>query len=355
MPSYNPFARGSAPVGTRRFTWTDTAREHTMPVDVWYPASEAHRGQDADPATMDTFEVVPGMGETRQQAVLDAEDATGRFPLIVFSHGFGGERRQSTFFYTHLASHGYVVASMDHVGNTTADMISGESPAGDAEVMDRFVVSRPKDASFVIDQMLAGASGHSIIADQIGMSGHSFGGWTTLKTIESDTRIKAGVPLAPGGGRTDNGFAEMSDTLSFDWGHQAPILYLVGEVDSVLPLAGMKDLYERNPAPRKTVVLLNADHFHFNDNIEQSHDGFKMLLGAMASGEDASPEIATMVEQMKPSSELTPGEHAYRMINGLGLARFDATLRGSADAAAILDSDLVALMAEHSIAVEVWQ
>ena len=76
---------------------------------------------------------------------------------------------------------------------------------------------------------------------------------------------------------------------------------------------------------------------------------------ARGSAPVGTRRFTTMVEQIKPSSELTPGEHAYQMINSLGLARFDATLRGSADAAAILDSNLVALMAEHGIAVEVWQ
>ena len=146
---------------------------------------------------MDTYEMVPGMGKSSQHAVKDAEALSGKYPLVVFSHGFGGERRQSTFFYTHLASHGYVVAAMDHVGNTTVDMISGASTAGDPAVTDRFIVSRPLDASFVISQMLDGASGHTVLPDQVGMSGHSFGGWTTLRTLETDTRIKAALPLAP--------------------------------------------------------------------------------------------------------------------------------------------------------------
>jgi hypothetical protein len=40
----------------------------------------------------------------------------------VFSHGYGAHRRQSTFFCTHLLSHGYVVA-MDHTGNTVFETI----------------------------------------------------------------------------------------------------------------------------------------------------------------------------------------------------------------------------------------
>ncbi len=346
MTDYNPFVRGSRPVGTRKYNWTDTARDHTMPVDVWYPATEAHRDQDMTPATMDTYEIVPGMGESSQYAVKDAEALSGEFPLIVFSHGFGASRRQSTFFCTHLASHGYVVAAMDHVGNTTADMISGVGSPGDPAVIDRFIVSRPQDASFVISQMLNCASGHSVLPEQVGMSGHSFGGWTALKTLESDTRVKAVLLLAPAGGFTS---ADPEDpfatSLSFQWGREVPTLYLVSDLDSITPLEGMQDLYRRNPDPRTSVVLNNADHFHFNDDIEQTHDGFKTMMTMMGGSE-------VVAEAMKSASELVAGQQAYDLINGLGLAHFDAHLRGNSSAQSLLSGDLVALLAERGTVIE---
>ena len=45
-----------------------------------------------------------------------------RSPVILFSHGFAGTRLQSRFICSHLASHGYVVASTDHAGNTFLDL-----------------------------------------------------------------------------------------------------------------------------------------------------------------------------------------------------------------------------------------
>ena len=71
---------------------------------------------------------------------------------------------------------------MDHVGNTIINMISGQSKTGDIKFMRRFILSRPADADFVIDQMIAGVQ-IEIDANRI-VSGHSFGGWTTLKTLE---------------------------------------------------------------------------------------------------------------------------------------------------------------------------
>ena len=360
MSDYNAFKRGIHPVGTRSFEWTDQARERTLPVDVWYPATSAYQGKDSDEASMDRYQLLPGTPEVTQLAVRDADSQTGRFPLIIFSHGFGGERRQSTFFYTHLASHGYVVAAMDHVGNTTADMLSGTGSAGDALVIEKFIEARPLDASFVIDQMLAGAANLDINADQIGMSGHSFGGWTTIKTLAVDARIKAALPLAPAGGvskATNDSESPMSSSLTFNWGRDVPTLYLVAELDSILPLDGMQDLYAKHPEPSAMIVLQNADHFHFNDHVEETHDGFKLMMGMMATGEDedAKQALDASLASMKASADLCPGEHAYTLINGLGLAHFDANLRGIAAADSLLHGDLESLMAGHGVNVRLME
>ena len=351
MNRYSPFERGPYPVGTRQFSWSDRGRDHTMPVDIWYPAASVHDGEDFDPEKMSRFELIPGLGESTQNAVINAMSQSGSFPLVVFSHGYGGERRQSTFFYTHLASHGYVVAAMDHVGNTTVDMLSGQS-ANDSELINSFMESRPVDASFLIDQMLAGASGLDIDEDRVGMSGHSFGGWTTLKTVERDARIKAILPLAPAGGKVDDE-NPMTASLSFDWQRPIPCLYIVSDLDSILPIAGMRDLYRRSPEPVSAIVLENADHFHFNDNVEATQDGYKAFMeAAIAQADEETKRTTTaMLSLMKPSTELVPGSHAYTLINGLGLAHFDAHLNAHSGAVDLLQGDLTALLADQGISV----
>ena len=349
MTEYNAFERGQYPVGTRSHAWTDASRARTLPVDVWYPATAQYTGQDLDEATQDNYETLPGMPESSQQAVRDADSEPGSYPLIIFSHGFGGEKRQSTFLYTHLASHGNVVAAMDHVGNTTEDMISGASEPNNATQLEQFMADRPADCSFVIDLMLAGNANLSIDAERIGISGHSFGGWTSLMTSGSDTRIKAALPLAPGGGISDEdeGAVGMSNTLNFDWNRSVPVLMLVADLDSILPLSGMQDLHGKIIAPHKTVVLNNADHFHFCDNVEQAHDGFKMMMSTMG------PEAAAMLEKMKSADELCPGDQANAFVRGLGLAHFEACLNGNLEAAKMLDGDLEKLMAAQGVTVTV--
>ena len=352
MNGYSPFERGPHPVGTRQFSWSDQSRNCTMPVDIWYPAASAHDGEDFDPEKMSSFDFLFGPGKNTQNAVMNARARSGTFPLVVFSHGYGGERRQSTFFYTHLASHGYVIAAMDHVGNTAVELLSGQA-AGDAESINRFMQSRPVDASFVIDQMLAGASDLDIDEDRIGMSGHSFGGWTTLKTVEKDTRIKAIMPLAPGGGGEVNDENPMASSLSFNWDRPIPCLYIVSDLDSILPIAGIQNLCQRNPEPALAVVLTNADHFHFNDHVEAAQDGYKAFIEAANANADEGTRRPTnaFLSATKPSTELVPGSHAHKLINGLGVAHFDAHLNDHAGAADLLQGDLPALLANQGISI----
>jgi predicted dienelactone hydrolase len=98
MTDYNPFHRGGHPVGTQSYEWTDAGRNRTLPVDVWYPAAVQHQGEDLADATRDHYQLMPGVPEVTQDAVRDANAEVGPFPLIIFSHGFGGDKRQSTFF-----------------------------------------------------------------------------------------------------------------------------------------------------------------------------------------------------------------------------------------------------------------
>jgi len=110
--------------------WSDAGRSgRPLPTEVWYPASEEFRGKDVAEGTRDNYELVPGLPPGWQEAVRDAEARKGPFPLVVFSHGFGGHRRQSTFLCTHLASHGYVVAAVDHTGNTIVEMVQFMMPS----------------------------------------------------------------------------------------------------------------------------------------------------------------------------------------------------------------------------------
>jgi dienelactone hydrolase len=350
MP-YDPFTRGPHPVGVRSHAPTDPTRRRPLPVELWYPAGEAARGRDVDPATRDTYEVLPGFPVVWQEAARDAAPRPGRYPLVLFSHGYGGHRRQSTFLCTHLASHGYVVAAVDHTGNTITDVLQlmvqlaggGALPDLGAQLAD-FIALRPDDVVFLLDALLGGldaAIAPLIDPTHVGMSGHSFGGWTTLKIAGREPRVGAALPLAPAGGWTHMPADVLRQSLDFDWPHPVPTTYLVAERDSLLPLRGMRELYERTPGAKRLFVLRNADHMHFCDRVEEVHEMFRAMPPPGA--------FADVAQHTPPIGELVPGEHGYRFTRGLGLAHFDAVLRGDAAARTLLD-DAVAALAAQGIA-----
>ncbi|MBW2315225.1 MAG: dienelactone hydrolase family protein [Deltaproteobacteria bacterium] len=340
--TYDPFSRGPHPAGVVSTESEDTARSRKLPLELWYPASDAHQGHDLDPDRQADYRPMPAAAPLPQAAVRDAAPAPGRHPVVAFSHGFAGHRCQSTFLCTHLASHGYVVVAPDHVGNTTMDVMmeamkmfqSGGAPPEPEEMVGRvheIADLRPCDLSHALDRALDGSLPiGDVDPERVAVSGHSFGGWTSLMVAGRDPRVRAAVPLAPAGGATDLPVNPFEERMDLDWPRAVPTLYVVADRDSLLPLRGMEELYAKTREPRSMVVLGNTDHQHFCDNAEQIHELFRaMQIPGPWGGLD-------LAARMAPFTELTPADEAALAIRGLTLAHLDAQLGERADAAAWL-------------------
>jgi len=318
-----------------------------LPTEVWYPATAAYKGQDLAEDTRDRYEVLAGLTEAWQSAVRDATAAEGRFPLIVFSHGYGGERRQSSFFGSHLASHGYVVAAPDHTGNTFADIaaaVMGAIAMG-AKPRDpnirQAVEDRPRDVVFVVDEL----SGDSQVDSRcIGFAGHSFGGWTALTATARDQRVAAVLPLAPAGGSSVIAGQAIAGLTELSWGREVPTLFIVAERDSLLPLAGMHELFGRTGSPKRMVVLLNADHMHFCDRPRQAHEMLRTVPGVTA--------VIDLETEIPPFSELCPAAHGLDATRGLGLAHFDGVLKGIDEAVVFGRDQAMSALSRRGIDVD---
>jgi len=337
--SYDPFQRGQFPVGARTVTLHDRARGRRLTAELWYPAGAAHAGQDRDPRTRDTYVLVPGLAPAWQEAVRGATPAAGRFPLAVFSHGFGGHRRQSTFLATHLASHGYVVASVDHAGNTALDLLQ-RSMLGLPVLGDPFsqtMADRPADVRFVIDAVAAGVPGVARAdVSRVAMSGHSFGGWTSLATVAREPRIACVTALAPAGGHP-----QFRRAIDLDFRREVPIAIAACELDSILPLAGIRQLHAHLPRPSAMLVLENADHMHFCDDAFRVHELFRAMPVRFV---DALAEIP-------PFESLVPEDHGHDVARGIALAQADAYVRDDARARAWLDADLPCAFRQRGIRI----
>jgi dienelactone hydrolase len=355
--AYDPFSRGSAPVGVRSIELEDPTRGgRRLSLELWYPAAAKHRGQDLDDATRDRFTIAAGMPQGAQRAVRGAEPAGGRSPLIAYFHGATGHRRESSELCTHLASHGYLVASPDFTGNTMADMLA--ALAGDAArmaPMDQSAADRPHDAKLVIDRVLAGANGLLADPERVGACGVSFGGWTTLALNSIDRRPKACFPIVPGWGKGPMKTEALQALVRLDdWGRPVPTFVLAAERDALILLGGLRELHGELRPPKRLAVLRNAGHLHFADNAEQGHE---MLRAMWKSGSfpvaDPDIDLAAIAEASRPFSELCRAEHGLDCVRGLCLAHMDSNLRGSAEARAFLDGDLVRSFAARGIDVEV--
>ena len=352
MPgSYEPFARGPFPVGVRSFA---LARGERRPqVELWYPADAAFAGADLDPERRDRFQMMPGVPVTPQAAVRDAAVRAGgeRWPLVVFSHGLGGHRRQSTFLCTHLASRGYVVAAPDHTGTMFLDAIgvftgSGRRDESGARMrawVEGGMAVRPGDVSATIDALLGGAVAAlagRIDAARIGMCGHSFGGWTALTTVARDTRLRAAVLLAPAGGRGGYGHDPLPAAVELAWSRPVPTLFIVAARDSILPLAMTRDLFARTHSPKRLVVIERADHMHFLDDAKKAHDLFRLMPAA----------FGPLAGTVSSFAELVPAAPAREAVRGLSLAHFDAHLRDDPGARAWLQGDVKGAIAARGAA-----
>lgn len=303
--------RGPYVVGTREFV-IDEDGERPLEATIWYPALNP---DDEDEITTYRFSLLEREGRALQDAEPDA--ASGPYPLIVFSHGLGGMRIQSLFYTEHLASYGFVVIAVDHPGSTFLDM----AVATDAESLLQSFALRPIEVLREIDFVESLAADGEIFAgivdmEQIAITGHSFGGYTTaslggaqLNTVSlrpicetegafegevsenqealcslgdladviaamrgldevpdslweptTDPRIRAIVPLAPWVSPIfdEEGFANIT----------VPTMIMVGSTDQVtVPEPNAYQMYEHIESQTKSLVVFeNADHFIFADS-----------------------------------------------------------------------------------------
>jgi predicted dienelactone hydrolase len=146
-------------VGQRTLSYEDDSRNRKLITEVWYPTLEKSSREDSSPFI-------------RTPTKRDAAISQGIFPLILFSHGTGGGRLTVEWFCAGLASKGYIVAAVDHFGNTFDNPIPIE-----------FIKfwERPQDIRFVLDQLLGShdISSH-VDSNNIGAAGFSLGGFTAI-------------------------------------------------------------------------------------------------------------------------------------------------------------------------------
>ncbi|MEP0050524.1 MAG: alpha/beta fold hydrolase [Roseobacter sp.] len=175
---------GTLPVGVQTLTFTNPDQidvlsidgneipkyDRPITVEVWYPAAADSTEPSQYTATMrDGVTQVTLTG----RATRDATPAEGqRFPLVVISHGYPGNRYLLSHLGENLASKGYVTVSIDHTDSTYSDQAAFGST----------LLNRPLDQKNVIDQMAAleTSLGDIVDTDVVAVIGYSMGGYGAL-------------------------------------------------------------------------------------------------------------------------------------------------------------------------------
>ena len=237
VPAGTVFADpGLHPVGVSTRTYIDPSRptspntdypgapDRTLVTEIWYPAVSAGRDTAVD-------------------------DTAGPYPIVMHSHGFTSFRTGMGQVASRLASHGYIVASIDYP-------LTNISAPGGPTVAD--VHNQPGDMSYVIDQLL---TDFSSAADpvEIGSMGLSLGGLTTwIATYHPefrDPRIRAAIGMAAPACMFKKSFFKTTET---------PRLVLHGSTDLIVPAReNGRRAFKGGKATRHYALLDNASHTGF--------------------------------------------------------------------------------------------
>ncbi len=307
-------------------------------VEIWYPAAPETdaRGDVVDLRAFlpqSFLDVAPEITvpTLATRAVRDAEVRRGGpFPLVLFSHGFGGFRQQSFDLTTHLASRGYVVVSTDHAGRGLGDVVPCllTSTIGDCSFGAFGDDPGPTDLAAVLAWLDGRPDAWADVVDleTIGVFGHSAGGGTTTAFTNAELRVDAAFPMAGAG--------------AFE--RALPSAIVSGSCDGIVPEAGDGGLITLGDTTSEgTWSLVGAGHLAFSDLCAAD---FGAVGDQVLAREDANSALVPLLLDLgtdgcptgEPNAELEgcaegflPLDASAPVLRASVAGFFDATLRGA--------------------------
>lgn len=260
-------------------------------IQAWYPAGSV-AGLERAPWMPGAEQVAPAIAgwlglpsfmldHLRYVTVpsyVDAPISTSEpsYPVLLFSHGWGGFRSQSAFLMHELASQGYVVIALEHPYGSVYSVFPDGSVAENnpralpegapdeeyARAAQRLGNQWAEDLSFTLDQLELMNADTGIFAGRldlkrVGAMGHSTGGGAAVLFCSRDPRCQAGLGL-------DTWMRPVSDEAR-QLGLQQPFLFMFSELwptptnDQLF-----NELVAHSPATLR-MTILGTDHYDFSD------------------------------------------------------------------------------------------
>ena len=275
---------------------TQTTKDRKLAIEVWYPsnASSTSIKTSYENETRTGIEFSIQANAYRDAVVLSPNDEA-KFPLVIISHGYTGYSTIMFYLAEHLASHGYIVAAIDHTDSTNADV---DFKVNSASGFFSTLLNRSRDQQFTLNYLTTQTHFASAAIDnnKAGLVGYSMGGYGAINTIggcynftqatasaftgikdaeqlkeiiallnscaggqyqniKVDSKWQAVIAMAPWGGQHQL-FNEKS-LAAID----TPILYIAGDLDDISGYDGIKSLYEKTGTNNKYLLTYqNARH-----------------------------------------------------------------------------------------------
>ncbi|MDP2343230.1 MAG: dienelactone hydrolase family protein [Deltaproteobacteria bacterium] len=332
----DPSIEGPYPVGVTTITLVDDLRPEengprTFPIEVWYPAKEGARDEDKE--SIQLFNALPvdlqeglrpeDLGVLPTIAVRDAAaraDDDDVYPLVIFSHGKGGLRLQSTYYTTFLASHGYVVAAPDHSGDTIVELLREvkEEGAIQADSTVEAIVDRPKDVIAMLDlleDLLPADVAAVTDLSRVGVTGHSFGALTSFLVATMDSRVDVVVGQTP----TSQDVIALQQQTPLEE-VSIPMVIQSATLDETLPEdTNARPLYETLTSSKAWLSLTRGGHFTYSD---------LCVLDVEAISVAVDLDVSNVLEDGCGPDAL-PAALAQPAIRSSAIGTFNVHLRGS--------------------------
>lgn len=304
-----PAPTGHFAVGRTTYTWVNNAKidelapspgeKREVVVWIWYPAASTKSAPSVEYlpapwrlALAQHSGVLMSQFLTRDLSLVrthstsdpDVSPEQRSYPVIIMRAGGGALTTDFTTLAEDLASHGYIVMGFDAPYRTGLVVLPDNRvvirpltndpenlPADQANrLINRLLLMWTSDTAFVVSQLErlnaadpAGKFTGRLDMQRLGMFGHSFGGAQALQFCHDDSRCKAGIDMdgAPYG-------SVVQDSL------KQPFMFIFSDHSRELsdPAArkiysDIRSIYDRVPNGRQLIIIREANHFSFSDQM----------------------------------------------------------------------------------------
>jgi dienelactone hydrolase len=341
-----PKPTGPYPVGTRIIYLKDSGRidDHTSPlgtprelmVQIWYPALPSKNHLAAYQREPETTLATSYRNVLWTNSRLDAPIATdsGPFPVLLFNHRWEGVRTQDTFLTEDLASHGYVVAAIDHTynagrvempdGRVVKDVFSNEEIDPSVRTADQIRDVWNKELKeWVADQIFVLNSLQNenfdqksfwygrLNTNQAGAFGHSFGGGASVQVCSVDPRVRSGLNM-DGWNFGDIRHRTSNQQIMFIYTHHS--------------IPRPQDLTSSNPVARTEAELDVTDEQQIDSSLKQ-YGGSKLYVAGTSHMDFTDHPLVLPWRKWRESNHIAAAR-IQTIVRAYVLAFFDQTVRG---------------------------